>query len=207
MTTHGPFSIEGITRDAAGIARYDELPGSLLAAIRASVEAYPDNEAVVEVGGPRLTYTELWERASRLAGGLRAGGFQHGQRAAILLPAGADWVLAFLGTLLAGGVVVPVNTRFAEPEIAYVLDDCGATHVFRPGEALPDGPGYTVEGLGLADAAAMSSTTSMWWPCSLPLATIGVPKMTDAGEPGGVTCTTRKSSFTMSASSRQPNAL
>jgi hypothetical protein len=33
-----------------------------------------------------------------------------------------------------------------------------------------------------------------------------VPKMTDVGEPGGVTCTTRKfASVAMSASSRQPN--
>ncbi|MEV6449528.1 hypothetical protein [Amycolatopsis sp. NPDC051716] len=35
-----------------------------------------------------------------------------------------------------------------------------------------------------------------------------VPKMTDAGDPGGVTCTTRKfSSVATSASSRQPSAV
>jgi long-chain acyl-CoA synthetase len=31
------------------------------------------------------------------------------------LPNGVDWVVAFWGTLLAGAVAVPVNTRFAEP--------------------------------------------------------------------------------------------
>jgi len=51
----------------------------------------------VEIGGPRLSYAQLWERAAAVAGGLRAGGFDTGDRAAILLPAGADWVLAFLG--------------------------------------------------------------------------------------------------------------
>jgi acyl-CoA synthetase (AMP-forming)/AMP-acid ligase II len=39
---------------------------------------------------------------------------------AILLPAGVDWVLAFFGIQL-GAVAVPVNTRFAPPEIEYVL--------------------------------------------------------------------------------------
>jgi acyl-CoA synthetase (AMP-forming)/AMP-acid ligase II len=158
-TKHGPFALDGITRDASGVARYDNLPESLVEAIRASVAAYPDHEAVVEVGGPRLTYTELWDRAAEVAGGLRADGFRTGDRAAILLPAGVEWVLAFLGTLFAGGVVVPVNTRFAEPEIDYVLADSGATHVFRPGEALPCGAAQVVQGLRPEDPAAIFYTS------------------------------------------------
>ena len=52
---------------------------------------------------------------------------------------GLDWVLGFLGTLLAGAVAVPVNTRFAAPEIEYVLTDSGAAAVLRAGSPLPDG--------------------------------------------------------------------
>ena len=55
-----------------------------------------------------------------------------------VLPAGTEWVLGFLGTQLAGAVAVPVNTRFAEPEIEYVLSDSGAAVVLRPGEPLPE---------------------------------------------------------------------
>jgi acyl-CoA synthetase (AMP-forming)/AMP-acid ligase II len=158
-TKHGPFPLDGIARGADGVARYEKLPPSLVAAVRASVEAFADNEAVVEIGGPRLTYAQLWARAEQVAGGLRANGFRAGGRAAILLPAGADWVLAFLGTLLAGGVVVPVNTRFAEPEIEYVLADSGSAHVFRPGDALPTGPAFVAEGLGHGDPAAIFYTS------------------------------------------------
>jgi acyl-CoA synthetase (AMP-forming)/AMP-acid ligase II len=158
-TKHGPFALDGITRDAAGVAHYGNLPPSLVEAIRASVDAYPDHEAIVEVGGPRLSYAELWDLAAEVAGGLRASGFGSGDRAAILLPAGADWVLAFLGTLLAGGIVVPVNTRLAEPEIDYVLADSGAAYVFRPGAALPAGPAYVAEGLGLGEPAAIFYTS------------------------------------------------
>ena len=56
----------------------------------------------------------------RVAGGLVADGVTRGDRVASLLPAGLDWVVGFLGTLLAGAVAVPVNTRFAAPEIEHV---------------------------------------------------------------------------------------
>lgn len=134
-----PFDTAGIERDDHGIAHYTGLAPSVVAVVRESVERHPRVEAVVEVGGERLTYSELWHRARRVAGGLTGGGLARGDRVALLLPAGADWICAFLGTLLAGGVVVPVNTRFAEPEIRHVLDDSGAAAVLRPGEALPDG--------------------------------------------------------------------
>ena len=56
----------------------------------------------VELGGERVTYRQLWDRAARVAGGLRAAGVQPGDRVANRLPNGNDWVYAFWGTLLAG---------------------------------------------------------------------------------------------------------
>ena len=51
---------------------------------------------------PRLTYRELWDRAARVAGGLKADGIGAGDRVAIRLGNGADWVLAFWGAQLLG---------------------------------------------------------------------------------------------------------
>lgn len=133
-----PFDTSGIQRDAWGIAHYTGISSSVVAMFRESVERHPQVEAVVELGGERLTYEQLWNRAARVAGGLVERGLARGDRVALLLPAGIDWIAGFLGTLLAGGVVVPVNTRFAGPEIEYVLSDSGALIVLRPGEALPD---------------------------------------------------------------------
>ena len=62
-------------------------------------------------GGPRLTYPRAVGPRRRVAGGLRAGGVQRGDRVAIRLGNGIDWVLAFFGAVLAGAIVVPVNTR------------------------------------------------------------------------------------------------
>ncbi|MHA6629233.1 AMP-binding protein [Pseudonocardia sichuanensis] len=142
-----PFDVSGIERDVSGVAHYATLPDSLVAMVRASVERFPDVEALVEVGGERLTYRQLWDRAARVAGGLVAAGVGRGDRVATLLPAGVDWVLGFLGTQLAGAVAVPVNTRFAPPEIEYVLADSGASVVLRPGEPLPDGPPHADDAL------------------------------------------------------------
>lgn len=154
-----PFDTSGVIRDDTGVAHYQNLPSSLVAMLRDTVDAWPDNEAVVEVGGERLTYRELWDRAARVAGGLHAEDVRRGDRVATLLPAGADWVVGFLGTLLAGAVAVPVNTRFAEPEIDYVLSDSGARYTFRPGQPLPDGAPFAVDDLGTDDLAAIFYTS------------------------------------------------
>src|SRR4051794_8019497 len=130
------FDDSGIERGADGIARYVERPSSLVAMLRATVEAHPDLEAIVELGAERLTYAELWDRAARVAGGLDVA---PGDRVAIRLGNGLDWVLAFWGAQMAGAVVVPVNTRFAEEEVKYVLEDSGASFVFGDSDDLPDG--------------------------------------------------------------------
>src|SRR5207302_5554567 len=119
----------------------------------------PEAEAVVELGGDRLDYRELWDRSARVAGGLRAAGVQAGDRAAIRLGNGADWCLAFWGAQLAGAVVVPVNTRFAESEVSYVLEDSGAGFVFAEGEALPDSEPLVHEDAGPDDLAAIFYTS------------------------------------------------
>jgi long-chain acyl-CoA synthetase len=154
-----PFDLTGVYRDDAGIKHYADLPASVVAMLRESVDAAPDAEAIVELDGPRVTYTELWDRAARVAGGLRESGVGRGDRVAIRYGNGLDWVLAFLGTLMAGGVAVPVNTRFTETEVEYVVTDSGAAVVLGPDGALPDGAPYADEGLTLGDLGAIFYTS------------------------------------------------
>jgi len=162
------FDTSGIERGADGIARYIDRPASLVAMLRATVDRVPGSEAVVELGGPRLTYSELWDRAARVAGGLKASGIGADDRVAIRLGNGADWVIAFWGAQLLGAVVVPVNTRFAEAEVKYVLEDSGASYVFEDGAPLPDaghtppeavGPPFVAEGAQPDDLAAIFYTS------------------------------------------------
>lgn len=154
-----PFDRSGTEVGPDGIRRYTGLPRNLVAMLRSAVDAHPDAEAVVELGGARMTYGQLWHRATRVAGGLRAAGVQPGDRVANRLGNGADWVCAFWGTLLAGAVVVPVNTRFAEPEVRYVLEDSGAAYTVAPGAALPDGDPLEVTDQASTDLAAIFYTS------------------------------------------------
>jgi long-chain acyl-CoA synthetase len=153
------FDTSGIERGADGIARYSDRPTSLVAMLRATVDRTPDAEAIVELGGPRLTYRQLWDGAARVAGGLKAGGVGADDRVAIRLGNGADWVLAFWGAQLLGAVVVPVNTRFADAEVKYVLEDSGASYVFEDGPALPDGEPFVANGAQPDDVAAIFYTS------------------------------------------------
>jgi long-chain acyl-CoA synthetase len=157
-----PFDETGVERNTEGIARYLDRPASLVAVLRASVERDATATAIVEVGGvggDSITYGELWERSVRVAGGLRGAGVERGDRVAIRLPNGIDWVLAFFGAQLLGAVVVPINTRLTEEEVAYLLDDSGATFSFTDGAVLPDGEPVAVEDLGPGDLAAIFYTS------------------------------------------------
>src|SRR5689334_12677653 len=154
-----PFPLTGVSRGSDGIPRYDGLPATLLDMLAQQVDTRPDSEAVVELGAGGLTYKQLWEGAARVAGGLRAGGLKRGDRVAVRYPAGIDWVLAFWGIVMAGGVVVAVNTRSAQPEVDFVLSDSGAQVDLAPEAPLPDGQPYVSEQLGRADTAALFYTS------------------------------------------------
>ncbi len=154
-----PFDYSGIIRDANGVAHYTGRPDSLVAMFRATVDSRPEHEAIVELGGERVNYRELWDRSARVAGGLKARGINRGDRVAIRLGNGLDWCLAFFGAQLAGAIAVPVNTRFSEPEVEYVITDSGSSFVFLPGVPLPDGAPLAVEDLQPSDVAAIFYTS------------------------------------------------
>ena len=159
MTDSYPFDRSGTEVGPDGIRRYRGLQPNLVQLLRASVEAHPDTIALVELGGQRLTYAQLWQRARRVAGGLREHGVRPGDRVAIRLPNGNDWVTAFWAILLTEAIVVPINTRFAEPEVRYVLEDSGAVHVFEPGTPLPDGAPFDIPDQAHSDPAAIFYTS------------------------------------------------
>jgi len=154
-----PFDDTGVQPDEHGIRRYPNLHESLVEMLRESVVADPQAEALVQVGGERISYAELWDRAARVSGGLREAGIRPGDRVAIRLPNSIDWVLAFFGGLMAGAVVVPVNTRLTGQEAAYIIGDSGSSYVFEPGGTLPDAKPLVHEAASRTDVAAIFYTS------------------------------------------------
>jgi len=109
---------------------------SLAALVRAAARRRPDAPAVV-AAGRRLTWAELDAAVDRAAAGYAARGLAPGDRVAVQLPNGIDWLRAALGALRAGLVVVPVNTAYTDPELEYVLTDSGAALFVAAAERAP----------------------------------------------------------------------
>jgi acyl-CoA synthetase (AMP-forming)/AMP-acid ligase II len=154
-----PFDMSGIIRTPDGVLRYAQLDRSLLHMFRRSVERHPERECIVILGGERVTYQQVWDRSARVAGGLAAAGVRPGDRVANRHGNSLEWCLGFWGTLMAGGVVVPVNTRFSESEIDYVVTDSGASYVLLPDSPLPDGPPLVTDDVDQTSLAAIFYTS------------------------------------------------
>jgi HIP---CoA ligase len=98
---------------------------TIAALVAAAAERFGDGTAVVDIDR-QLSYAELVEEARGFGAALVASGLDPGDRVAIWAPNSAEWIVAALGTFLAGTVLVPVNTRFKGIEAADVLARSGA---------------------------------------------------------------------------------
>jgi acyl-CoA synthetase (AMP-forming)/AMP-acid ligase II len=95
------------------------------AVLRAAAGRFPEHEAVVDEH-ERLTFAELVARAEEVAAALVASGIEAGDRVAVWAPNSTRWIVASFGIYLAGGVLVPLNTRYRGEEAAHVLGRSGA---------------------------------------------------------------------------------
>jgi acyl-CoA synthetase (AMP-forming)/AMP-acid ligase II len=91
---------------------------------RAEAE-FADREALID-GSVRWTFTDLAEQVRRCAAAMIATGIRPGDRVAVWAPNGHRFVVAALGAVTAGGVLVPVNTRYKGQEAHWILSRSGA---------------------------------------------------------------------------------
>jgi fatty-acyl-CoA synthase len=123
----------------------------------------PDRVAIVFDGTDRVDYATLdaWTDAAahwHLAQGLRPG-----DRVAIIGGNSLEWVIAAVGALKLGGIVVPFNNRFTPDELRYLVEDsepryvlADADHTDRMATALDGGPA----GVGLHGLAEFTGLRS-----------------------------------------------
>jgi fatty-acyl-CoA synthase len=92
---------------------------------------FPNRVGVID-GSLRLTYADFAARCDRIAWALtRDIGVQPGDRVAWLCGNTHELLEAYYGVLLAGAVLLPLNIRLATAETRFVLDDSGASVLFR----------------------------------------------------------------------------
>ncbi len=86
---------------------------------------HDDARVALVCGNDEMTRGELREAVARAAGKWRARGVRPGDRVAIRLADGFDWIVAYLGAIWAGGVAVGVNPRVPANDWRAILDAAG----------------------------------------------------------------------------------
>ncbi|HET6469186.1 MAG TPA: amino acid adenylation domain-containing protein [Geminicoccaceae bacterium] len=93
-----------------------------------SAERHPDRTAIVD-GGERVTYGDLERHTNRLARLLLRTGLQPGDRVGVLLPKSIAAIAAFLATLKARGIYVPLDPAGPALRIGRILERAGCRHL------------------------------------------------------------------------------
>ncbi|MCP4004187.1 MAG: long-chain fatty acid--CoA ligase [bacterium] len=88
----------------------------------------PGIEAVVEVErGRRFTYAELNIRTNRAAHALLERGVKKGDRVALLMMNGVEYLESYFAAAKIGAVMVPLNWRLVPDELEFIINDSGST--------------------------------------------------------------------------------
>ena len=99
---------------------------TFLAPLQRALQVAPNSTAFV-CEDVEITYAQFGERCQRLAAFLQSKGAKFGDRVAIWAANSHRYMEAYVGIPAAGMVVVPLNTRHAERELKYALEDGGVT--------------------------------------------------------------------------------
>jgi HIP---CoA ligase len=105
-----------VTAPSAPAAPTGAVPGRTMPQIlQASADRYGDRNAIID-GDVQVGFRELRDRALVAARAFAAHGVAPGDRVGLWAPNSHRWVQSALGILAAGGVVVPINTRYRGAE-------------------------------------------------------------------------------------------
>jgi 3-oxocholest-4-en-26-oate---CoA ligase len=111
-----------------------------------AIDAVPDRVALI-CGDEQLTYAELEEKANRLAHYLMAQGVRQDDKVGLYCRNRIEIVIAMLGIVKAGAILVNVNYRYVEGELRYLFDNSDMValvherqYADRVANVLPDTP-------------------------------------------------------------------
>ncbi len=110
-------------------------PRTIPAVLDRIADQFSDHDALI-TDDRRLTFAELRTEVRRAAAAMIGMGVGAGDRVAIWSPNTWHWVVACLATHYAGGVLVPLNTRYTAAEATDILARTGAPLLVAMGEFL-----------------------------------------------------------------------
>ena len=90
-----------------------------------AVQKTPDKDVLI-YGESRISYQQLVSAAESLALWMDSLDLEPGFRGAVLTDDPFEYIAGYFGILIAGGVVVGLNSQTSVKSLQYYLDDCGA---------------------------------------------------------------------------------
>ena len=112
-------------------------PASIAEAFVRNAERAPE-KLCLRFEGEGISSRKLRERAGRFGAALTGWGLRPGERVALFLGNHPDLLAAYLGTHLAGGVIVPVNTQYRRGELTHIFGDAGVRLCLTDEERKPE---------------------------------------------------------------------
>ncbi|MCX7911733.1 MAG: AMP-binding protein, partial [Dehalococcoidales bacterium] len=100
-----------------------QYPQTLNAVLESTVHHHGGSPAII-AGDREMTFGQLDEEASRFACALLRMGFRKGDRVALLLSNIPQFAGVFFGIMKAGGIAVPLDTRYVPDELECLFNDC-----------------------------------------------------------------------------------
>lgn len=97
----------------------------------------PDQIFLQTVEGGEATYRQFLDRVGRFMTALSSLGVEQESRVAVLIPQSIDAHAVWQAVAWMGGWEVPINNEFHGDMLAYVLNDCEASHIVVTAEFLP----------------------------------------------------------------------
>jgi len=78
------------------------------------------------VDDEKIRYSQILEKADKLAAFLSSRGVKEGDRVALFLRNSPEFIYAIFAISKLGAVIVPINTFLKEDELSYILEDSGS---------------------------------------------------------------------------------
>ena len=118
MDNDGPLSLTYVEKYGVQMPVFAKAPGNMSDYLAFFCATHADKEFLVD-GDIRLSFAETYSAARALAGGLVDGyGLQKGNRVGIAARNSANWIVAYMAIVMAGGVATLLNGWWQGGELA-----------------------------------------------------------------------------------------
>jgi acyl-CoA synthetase (AMP-forming)/AMP-acid ligase II len=149
MTNDGPLTVTYVEKFGVQLPMLAKAPGNMADYLAFFCATHADKEFLVD-GDIRLSFRETYAAARVLAGGLVEGHkLQKGDRVGIAARNSANWIIAYMAIVMAGGVATLLNGWWQGGELAEGIRMVGCRYVLADEQRAARLAGHDIGGCEL----------------------------------------------------------